>query len=105
MADNDNSIVIVPDGHIGKCEHYSEDHFVGHIDNENRDTLMTEKFREVRDEIDACSTCFNYPNCIWLKLCEDTPNCYLEEREHKFRKLRQSILRAFNTLKDKQEEI
>jgi radical SAM protein with 4Fe4S-binding SPASM domain len=104
MADNDRSVLIVPDGHIGKCEHYSEDHFVGHIGNEERDTLMTDHFKEVRDEIDACATCFNYPDCIWLKLCEDTPNCYQEEREHKLRKLRQSILRAFNKDKDKQED-
>ena len=104
MADNDSSALIVPDGHIGKCEHYSEDHFVGHIGNEERDTLMTDHFKEVRDEIDACATCFNYPNCIRLKLCEDTPNCYQEEREHKLRKLRQSILRAFNKDKDKQED-
>ena len=104
MADSDRSALIVPDGHIGKCEHFSEDHFVGHIGHEDRDPLMTANFREVRDEIDACATCFNYPECIWLKLCEDTPNCYQEEREHKLRKLRQSILRAFNTYKDKQEE-
>ena len=104
MADSDSSALIVPDGHIGKCEHYSEDHFVGHIGNEERDTLMTDHFKEVRDEIDACATCFNYPDCIWLKLCKDTPNCYQEEREHKYRKLRQSILRAYNKYKDNQKD-
>lgn len=104
MADSDSSLLIVPDGHIGKCEHYSDDHFVGHIENENRDNLMTDYFRETRDEIEACTTCFNYPNCIWLKLCDDSPNCYQEEREHKYRKLRQSMLRAFDKYKDKQED-
>ena len=34
MADSVNSVVIVPNGSIGKCEHYTEDHFVGHIDNQ-----------------------------------------------------------------------
>lgn len=104
MADNDNSVLIVPNGHIGKCEHYSEDHFIGHIENEEWDTLMLDYFRATRDEIDACATCFDYPNCIWLKLCDDSPNCYQEERDHKFNKLRQSILRAFIKYKDKQEE-
>ena len=102
MADNDNCVLIVPDGHIGKCEHYSDDHFVGHIGNENRDTLMTDIFKETRDEIDACATCFSYPNCFWLKLCKDSPNCYQEEREHKHRKLRQGMLRAYNKHKNKQ---
>ena len=104
MADNDQSVVIVPNGYIGKCEHYSEDHFVGHIGNEEWDTQMIDNFRETHDEIDACGTCFDYPNCIWLKLCEDSPNCYQEERDHKFSKLHQSILRAFNKYKDKQED-
>ena len=104
MADNDHSVVIVPDGHIGKCEHYSEDHFVGHIGQEEWDAQMLDHFRDTRDEITACATCFNYPDCIWLKLCQDNPNCYQEEREHKHSKLRQSILRAFNNYKDQQEE-
>ncbi len=104
MADNDHSVVIVPDGHIGKCEHYSEDHFVGHIGQEEWDAQMLDHFRDTRDEITACATCFNYPDCIRLKLCKDNPNCYQEEREHKHSKLRQSILRAFNNYKDQQEE-
>ena len=104
MADGDCSILIVPNGHIGKCEHYTEDHFVGHIGNEEWDTQMMDIFKETRVEIDACAICFNYPNCIWLKQCEDNPNCYQEEREHKLSKLRQSILGAFNKYKDKQEE-
>jgi len=104
MADNDNSALIVPEGHIGKCEHFTEDHFVGHIGKEEWDTQMMDNFRETRDEIDACATCFNYPDCIWLKLCEDSSNCYQEEREHNHRKLRQSILRAYNKYKDNQEE-
>lgn len=105
MADNDHSVVIVPDGHIGKCEHYSEDHFVGHIGHEEWDAQMLDHFRDTRDEIAACATCFNYPNCIWLKLCKDNPTCYQEEREHKHSKLRRSILRAFNNYKDQQEEL
>ena len=104
MADNDRSVLIAPDGHIGKCEHYSEDHFVGHIGNEDCDTQMMQEFRNTCDEIKACVTCFNYPNCIRLKLCKDNPNCYQEERRHKFNKLRQSMMRAYNTYKDDQKD-
>ena len=102
MADSDSSIIIVPDGNIGKCEHYSDDHFVGHIGNEEWDVQMMDDFKETRDEIDACATCFNYPSCIWLKLCTDSPNCYQEEREHMHSKLRESILRDYNKQEDKQ---
>ena len=95
MADNDNSIIIVPDGHIGKCEHFTDDHFFGHIGKPNWDKEMIDIFRDTNEEIDACTTCFDYPNCIWLKLCQSKLNCYEEERNHKIVKLHQSILRAY----------
>lgn len=104
MADSDHSVVIVPNGNIGKCEHYSEDHFVGHIENEDWNTQMIDSFKSTRDEIDACSTCFNYPNCIRLKLCEDTPHCYREERRHCYVGLNQSILKAYKKNKNKQQD-
>jgi radical SAM protein with 4Fe4S-binding SPASM domain len=104
MADSDHSALIVPDGHIGKCEHYSDDHYVGHIGNEEWDSQMIDNFRDTRDEIEACATCFDYPNCIWLKLCENSTNCYQEERDHKLNKLRQSMMRAYHKHKDQQED-
>lgn len=104
MADNDSSVVIVPSGHIGKCEHYSEDHFVGHIESEDFNTQMIDNFRLTRKEISACATCFNYPNCIWLKLCEDHPNCYQEERDYQHGKVCRSILRAYHKYNDKQKD-
>ena len=103
MADNDNSAVIVPSGHIGKCEHYSEDHFIGHIDNKKWDTQMMEDFRTTRDEIDACNACFDYPNCMRLELCENNHNCYLEKRQYKLEGLQQSVLKEFNIFIDKQQ--
>jgi len=104
MADSVNSVVIVPNGSIGKCEHYTEDHFVGHIDNQKWDIQMLQNFRETRDEINACATCFYYPNCIWLKLCEDKPNCYHEERDHQLFKLHQSIIRTYHNKKEKLQD-
>ena len=65
---------------------------------------MMDDFKDTRDEIEACATCFNYPDCIWLKLCKDNPYCYQEERSHKFIKLRQSMMKAYNSYKDKQED-
>lgn len=104
MADNANSVVIVPNGSIGKCEHYTEDHFIGHIRNAEWDAQMIEDFQDTREEIDACTTCFNYPDCIWLKLCEDKPNCYHEERDHHLFKLRQSILSTYHNNKEKLQD-
>lgn len=101
MADSNYAVVIVPNGHIGKCEHFSEDHFVSHIDHDKWDNKMISDFHEACSEIDACATCFNYPDCIRLKLCEDNPNCYQEERNNKLYKLNTIIQNIYNNYKEK----
>lgn len=105
MADNGHSVVIEPSGNIGKCEHYSEDHYIGHIDSDDCDEAMVERFRECHEEIEACATCFDYPNCIRLKLCEDNAYCYPEARDDRLNKIRQSMLKTYqNYTKEKTEE-
>ena len=68
--DNGESVLIVPDGHLGKCEHCIDREFFGHIDSEERDEAIIRKFKERRAEIEACATCFYYPQCIRLVMCE-----------------------------------
>lgn len=104
MANDDNCIVIVPNGHLGKCQHYSEDYFIGHLDQQGINQEMVDCFRETRDEINACSTCFFYPNCIWLKLCEDSPHCYEEERNYRRWQIKQSISRAYSNYQNKEQD-
>lgn len=104
MADNDSSIVIVPSGSIGKCEHFTEDHFIGHVDNTVLNSKVQIEFKVCRDEIEACATCFLYPNCIRLKICEDESNCYQEERDSHFQKLHQNILKSYYSFKDKEQD-
>lgn len=105
MADNGHSVVIEPSGNIGKCEHYSEDHYIGHIDSDDCDEAMVERFRECHEEIEACATCFDYPNCIRLKLCEDNAYCYPEARDDRLNKIRQSMLKTYqNYTKENTEE-
>ena len=100
MADNDHSILIGPNGNIGKCEHYSEDHFVSHIDQEGWDNKMLSCFHEGQPEIEACANCFNYPDCVRLKLCKDDPNCYQEKRHNKLYKLGLIIQNTYRNYKD-----
>ena len=75
MADGDGSVVIAPDGHLGKCEHYIDSNFIGHIDSEEHDKAILRKFKERRADIDACATCFCYPQCIRLVMCADEFDC------------------------------
>ena len=81
MADNDGSVVIAPDGHLGKCEHFIDREFFGHIDSGERDMTIIRKFKERRAEIETCATCPFYPLCYRLVLCEDDFGCTPETRQ------------------------
>ena len=85
-ADNDGSVVIAPDGHLGKCEHYIDSEFFGHIDSEERNEAVLRKFKERKPDIEACATCFYYPQCnrnrlVMCKKYNCTPE-YRQERLH-----------------------
>ena len=76
MAEVDGSrVVIAPDGHLGKCHQYIDREFFGHIDSEERNEAILRKFKERRVDIDACATCFCYPQCIRLVMCNKDINC------------------------------
>ena len=83
MADNDGSVVIAPDGHLGKCEHFIDREFFGHIDSEERNEAILRKFKERRADIEACATCFYYPQCIRLVMCHRDAICSsVKQQEH-----------------------
>lgn len=104
QADNDKCLVIMPSGQIGKCEHYTEDHFVGHIDHDNIDMTMVRMFKEQQDEIEACATCPTYPLCTMLKLCQTSARCYPETQMERLQKVRRGMLKAYQQYLNQQKD-
>ena len=100
MADSDAHVLVLPDGRLGKCEHYSDDHWFGHLDSMERDEAVLEDFRRLREEIDACADCPIYPDCYRLALCEEAVHCYPEEREELMLLTRRSLLSFYLKKKD-----
>ena len=100
MADSDAHILILPDGHLGKCEHFSDDHWFGHLDTVERDETTLEDFKMLREEIDACTDCPFYPDCFRLTMCEETAHCYPEEREEQLLITRQNLLNFYRKKRD-----
>lgn len=99
MADSGNSVVIVPDGHIGLCEHFSESEFIGHIDSETRDEKKIESWRARKEEIPECMDCFYYPECIKLKKCPNVTECNEYEREFIFNRTKRFMQNEWQTWK------
>ena len=91
MADNDESVLILPDGHIGKCEHFSDSEWFGHISEETIDENVLKSFKALRQELDICPQCPLYPSCFRLSKCEETVHCYPEEREEKLIAIREQM--------------
>lgn len=89
MADSGNSLVIVPTGDVGLCEHYSESEFAGHIDREGLDAGMTASWKELAPELPECADCFYYPACLRLKKCATV--CVQQTREAQLRSIQLGI--------------
>ena len=103
MADNDGSVVIAPDGHLGKCEHFIDREFFGHIDSEERDIAILRKFKERRAEIEACATCPFYPQCYRLVMCENDFGCTPETRQGGMHKMVASMKYEYKCYLNKKE--
>ena len=96
MADDGKSIMIAPTGDIGLCEHYSEDHFISHIDSADViDKAMVAEFRERREGIELCNNCPVYPQCIRLKMCEESAICTPEKVENQVNQIMFAMVRTY----------
>ena len=73
QADKKNWVIIMPDGHLGCCEHYVGSDFFGTI---YEDTEKP-KWSEFSKPLEKCKTCPVYPTCLLLERCPSaTSECY-----------------------------
>ncbi len=80
MADSGNSVVIVPDGHVGLCEHYCESEFIGDLKSREWDMTKVTQWRQYDEELPECQNCFYYPECVRLRKCTGRVPCTEWER-------------------------
>lgn len=96
ISDNKKSVTILPDGEIGLCEHFSEDHFVAHIGssmpfNPNEVSFLRKRL----PKLELCSNCSFYPFCIRLECCPDSSTCFYELKEQNICNLHRELLAEF----------
>lgn len=104
MADSPNSIVVLPDGHLTKCEGCLDGNYVGHIDNEKLNDDMLAYYCSHCDKIEECRSCLLYPECIRLKVCHETDTCYKEFREKKISDMKEHIIRWYYSYLEKKNK-
>ena len=92
MADDDSNETILPDGKIGKCEHFSDSEFIGSIYDETQDQDMISAWKETMEPQEVCAKCPLYPRCIRLKKCEwEKFGCSEADRQLKIQRLKDQI--------------
>lgn len=92
MADDDGSVTILPDGRIGKCEHFSETETIGSIYSDEQDQTVIQSWKEQMEDQEECKTCPLYPRCIRLKKCEwEQFGCSKADRQLKIQRLKDQI--------------
>jgi radical SAM protein with 4Fe4S-binding SPASM domain len=102
MADSGKAVTILPDGHIGLCEHFSENEFIGHVDQEGFDEAVVKSWKERMPELPECGECVLYPECIQLKKCPNGGKCFPALREERIRKIKRRMLNEYERWKSQQ---
>ncbi len=97
MADDPTSTSIMPNGELGKCEHYSDTDFWGSIYSNKINYDVIEDFRRIKYMGKHCDDCVLYPMCIQLLRCAQTiPNrCDDVDKMLHFRNIERAILATY----------
>lgn len=103
MADNDRAVTILPDGHLGRCEHESEDGFIGTIYEGVTDQELVKAWK-VRLSCPECDECPVYPICQTLEKCEwNSQGCSDITRGKQRILLKQRVLNTYEKWKAENE--
>ena len=85
-ADDGKSVMILPDGNIGLCEHHTDDEYIASVDKPVYDFEKILAWKEQSAELDICHDCFFWPTCIKLVNCEEQHGCHIYEKQLKLEK-------------------
>jgi len=100
MADNNSSLLISPNGKIGKCEHYPNQFLVGSIYNSEVDVEILAKWKEKFKSTTKCNNCPLYPQCVRLKMCpEERKQCSFVQCENKIHLIEKALLHRYKVYK------
>lgn len=104
VSDNKKSVTILPNGEIGLCEHYSDNHFVTHIDSSSPINSGEVNFLRARlPKLELCSDCSFYPFCIRLKCCPEHGTCTPELKGQYIRNLHRELIAEYESYLHKME--
>ncbi len=105
MADSDGCALILPDGKLGKCQHFTDDRYYGSIYSDEIDVSVIEEFKKT-DVVDPsrCPDCELHPYCLCLKSCLIVPRrCDEYDKKFKLADLEIKVRNAYDDFKNKEK--
>lgn len=105
MADSDSAVTILPDGKLGKCEHFLDSEFFGNIYSDNVENAVIDSWKERHEEWKECRDCLFYPTCSLIKKCPVRQRkCDEDERRLKERQLKKSMRHTWEIFREQAEK-
>ncbi len=103
MADNDHAEVILPDGRVGRCEHYNDKMITGNVWDKKRNHDVEAQWKKHLN-VPECQECVLYPQCNNLQECEwYTGGCSRIDRNIRINELKTQMLQSYINLKGEAE--
>lgn len=95
MADDGCSVVILPGGELGLCEHHCDDEYIGTIYDAGRKQDVIMSWKELQEDMPECASCFWRPACSRLKKCPGKTECTGAWREYLYQKAQIMMRNAY----------
>ncbi len=95
-ADCGEAVTVTPEGGLGLCEHCLDQNMIGRLGEPGFDKTAEAVCSERMPEIPACAQCPLYPQCIRLKICDISRNCWPGSRELTIRMLRENMATEYD---------
>ncbi len=106
MADSDATAMILPDGKLGKCQHFTDDHYYGSIYSDEIDVEVVNSFKKMGVvDPERCDGCELHPYCMCLASCLIVPRrCDDYDKKIRVEDLETKILNAYKLYKAKEKK-
>ncbi len=106
QCDSDNTTIIYPFGELGKCQHYTDDHFYGNIYSEKIDYNMINQFKEVINRTENCDYCPLRQWCLAPELCNGLPRrCDDFDKRCRWQSVKNQMKYTYKTFKEREANL
>lgn len=96
MASDDRCVLITPDGRLGKCEHYINEHMWGNLNSKAIDKSQIQFFKIYRPYFEQCGECPIRPVCQVLNACPAFPKrCDQYDRKYYIKNIKRKIQKSY----------